>query len=63
MKISDLIPMLSSMMREVGNAEICVQVGKGDPQSIDSVFTALNFSLPGIEEKMNLAVLKVLPPE
>jgi hypothetical protein len=50
-------------MREAGDAEICVQVGNNDPQLIDSVFTALNVSQPGTEERVNLVVLKVLAPE
>lgn len=58
-KISDLIPMLSTLMREVGNAEVCVQVGKNDPQTIGSVSTALNMSLPDTHEEINLVILKV----
>jgi len=55
--------MLNSMMREAGDAEICVQVGAANPGPLDSVFTALNASLPNTEEKVNLVVLKVLSPK
>lgn len=51
--------MLSTLMREVGNAEVCVQVGKNDPQTIGSVSTALNMSLPDTHEEINLVILKV----
>lgn len=63
MKISDLIPMLNSMMREAGDAEICVQVGGAAPRPLNSVFTALKVALPNTEERVNLVVLKVLSPE
>ena len=63
MKISDLLPMLNSMMREAGDADICVLVYRGNPQPIDSVFTALNIVLPNTEARVNLVVLKVLSPE
>jgi hypothetical protein len=55
--------MLSSLMREAGDAKICVQVGDGERQSIDSVFTALNVSMPDTEERVNFVVLKTLSPE
>jgi len=55
--------MLNSMMREAGDAEICVQVGGAAPRPLNSVFTALKVALPNTEERVNLVVLKVLSPE
>lgn len=60
MKISELIPTLSALMRELGDAEVCIQVGKKQPLAIESISTARNVDAPNSSEKVNVAILKVL---
>lgn len=58
MKISELIPMLNSLLSEVGDAEVCVKFNDDTPQEIGSVFTARNVTAPTTEETKNIVVLK-----
>jgi hypothetical protein len=59
-KISELIPTLSTLMREIGDAEVCIKTDNNEPVTIDSVMSALNVDLPNSDEKGNVAVLKGL---
>ena len=62
MKITELIGTLSEIMREVGNAEVCVQIAETNDALITSVSTAQNIEVSE-RGRVNVVVLHGTVPE